>query len=342
MDGRVAWIPSSPSGQRPISDALSSAEAPYEPTEEELAHRNTLALAAQGRYDVWAASNTESPSVGSSMGTQGLHPSKHTFRDRDTTKELHSTMSFRLGHRTEKERIAASISEHPFLKRPLYESPGANTIGMKFSYQRRGYLMRQRMKSMEVGGPWRFSALTEGQRIMDGRDARTMSFPQSEEEQRLHKDAHAMYRRPTKDKWVGGRDFHRGPRPLREPFNRFESLANEPYVERPDQDTYGNLNFGHARVRNKALEVRAFLAPRAPPALCFLLVSCHDARLCAPAQIPRGTPVPPCPLPHVLLLLPPFHHPASPFRFAHLCPLSSPPHYGHCTRHFAHVLADGQ
>jgi len=283
MDGRVAWIPNSASARNSGAfDAL----APVEPSDDALADRAALAAAAQARYELWSAENTESQGASSALG---LHPSKHTFRDRHIEKELHGLMSFRIGPRTERERIAAARAEHRILKRPVFENPGSNTMGMVFSYQRRGYLLRQRMKSLEVGGPMRFNALTESERIMDSKHRAAVHhvpLEQSAEELRERADQVAMYRRANKARWVAERDFHRGPRALREPFAPFASLAIEPYREIPDHDTYGLLNFGHTRVRDTRLEVRA--APRrALVALCRLR---RERRRVAPSRAPVAHP----------------------------------------------------
>jgi len=247
-NGRPAWIPNDPNGTRPKLDETLGHD------DEAIMRRNTLAQTAQERYDVWAAT-TDAPE----LEELSIHPSRHTFRGRDVGKELHgsgSRMVFR-AFNSEQERVVAAAREHSSssLKQPVYSNPGRYTIGTTYSFTRRGYLARQRMKSMELGGPMRYQSPTERERIMDAKRLEAVLDVLDEyspEVARAKSEQFLMYKRQEKDKWVGARDFYRGG--STGILNRFQG-SDEKHREVPDQDTYGLLNFGHVRVRVPAKEI---------------------------------------------------------------------------------------
>lgn len=285
MDGLPVWKVGV--AKTPIAQAL------LPDTDGAAAKRNALAAVAQARYDTWSSLNAEDDEPHASLEK---HPSEHTFRDRNVAKELHETsrMNFRRFN-TEKERIDQAVANFHIIKRPVYESPGAYTLGTYYAFTRRGYLMRQRMKSMEVGGPMRFGAAIGGERIRESIKAASMldvlSGEGDPEEQRQKQLAHAMYRPQHKDKWVDKHDFHRGRRPLREPFGKFATLSG-PYVETLDADTYGNLNYGHTRVRVPEREMSSTPFASSTPSGVYLP---NLSRVCTwnvvhePSPMPRKT-----------------------------------------------------
>lgn len=292
-DGLVPWVP--PSATRTGVAPLFPEPLP-EPDEETLEHRHTLAASAQARYDMWAAT-TLGWDDDEDKKAKEAHPSQHTFRDRVPAKELHGRMSF-ARHASHAARIAeAEAANRRYLKRPQYQDPGLNTIGMTFSFHRQGYHMRQRMKSMEVGGPMRFQAQTESERIMEenvkasARDVFSATVPSEHEHPRA---AVAAQREGARARWVGPRDFDSTSMHPRKQLSPPSALlgAGEPYRDTLDQDCYGNLNYGHTRVRDPALEVRSAMRGRATSAGSVRRLRRLSLRPCAAAPAPRAAHAP--------------------------------------------------
>jgi hypothetical protein len=159
-------------------------------------------------------------------------------------------------HTSSTDRIHAAANDLQRLKRPLYDGPGANTLGTFFSYYRRSNLLRQRMKGSELGGPMRFSAQTQSVRIMEAKHSQAIPVLLEENAaDLLQKEMRAMYRVNNKDKWLSKSDFRAGGHGVSE--RPFGSLAtSQPYVDHISQDALCNLNKGHARVRDLSREVR--------------------------------------------------------------------------------------
>jgi len=150
LDG--AWRPVTSSG------LMWSPHAVHAPEDEEKemwrGRRDAFASQARERYTDWQAK--QPPSTAASRKSRPPETSfwRHSFRDRDKSRELGRNWASASQVASQRDRIAYAMSEasSTFMQHPPYPKQGGGPRNFAFSYMSSGYDYRSRQPSKEVAG----------------------------------------------------------------------------------------------------------------------------------------------------------------------------------------------